>query len=298
MWKEGSLEVAPYLTKKDWEQFVQLAAKKLNPNGHMAVMIGQSCFFEMADIIRKHFNIRWIMAYVHGSGAGTPAREAYIASHWRPVLLCRRKDAPPFTSEYTQYVHDLVPAKELISLPGEEPQDLISLLQREKKLLDRRIACLEATGKDSLSTDSFMSELDDNDSFMSELVEGYCLKLFHPWEQDKNTFRHIIQVHTKPGDYVWDCFIGSGTTGIAAVTCQDWLFKNGKKQLVLAPRRGMGCDFMKLWANIAKRRVWEAQHGGPDSFEELEKAMSADGEKETVEKQSPQTLDDSNEEAA
>ena len=267
-WKLGTLNVAPYLVQEDWEQFVQLAAKKLNPNGHMAVLIGQQCFFEMSDVIREYFDIRWVMAYVHGSGAGTAARAAYIASHWRPILLCRRKDAPPFTSEYTEYLHDLEPTKTLITLPGDTPEDLLGLLRAEKQLLDQRIHWLEATGNDPLS----------NDTFMSNLIAGCALKKFHPWQQDVNVFRNVMRSFTKPGGFVWDAFIGSGTTGIAAVSCWEWQLVGSKRKPVLAPRRGIGCDAMDLWANIAKFRIWEAQHGGPDSFDELEKAMSSGGQ--------------------
>lgn len=264
MWKMGSLEVAPYFTQNKCRQFVQLAVQKLNPNGHLAVLIGQQFFFEMSDIIREHFQIRWIMAYVHGSGLGTASREAYMASHWRPIVLCRRKDAPPFTSEYTQYLHDLVPSKELISLPEDDPDGLIKLLKAERELIDQRIAFLGATGNDLLS----------NDTEMSVLAKGYCLKKFHPWGQDVKAFRRIIRDLTKPGDFVWDAFTGSGTVGIASVTCYEWELKNGKRQIKLAPRRGMGCDVMPMWAKIAKVRIWDAQHGGEDSFEKLEKAMS------------------------
>ena len=288
MYKKGSLEIAPYLTHHDWETFVELAAKKLHPNGHLAVLFGPGCFFEMSDIVRKHFNPRWIMPYVHGSGSGTTAPEAYVASHWRPILLCRRKDAPPFTSEYTEYVHDVVPSTELVghrkhkpemlvTLPLDEPLALLRLLKTERALLDQRIAFLEASGEDLLS----------NDTVMSPIARAHALKMFHPWAQDVSAFRQVIRGLTKPGDFVWDPFIGSGTTGIAAVTCQERLFVNGELKEVLAPRRGMGCDIMPLWANIARRRIWEAQHGKPDSFDKLDEMERKQAEKEQSKNEEP-----------
>lgn len=39
----------------------------------------------------------------------------------------------------------------------------------------------------------------------------------HPNEKPVSMMRHFIQLHTKPGDVVLDPFMGSGTTGVAAV---------------------------------------------------------------------------------
>jgi hypothetical protein len=282
--KLGAMKIAPHLTSQRWEEFVEIAAKKLNPNGHMAVMLGQQSFFAMSDIVRKHFNIRWLLAYVHGSGGGTAAREAYIASHWRPILLCRRKDAPPFTPEYTEYVHDVLPPANLITLHEDDPKALVELLRTEQELLGRRIACLEATGEDLLLNDSMISRPDPADeSIMGRLIEGHALKKFHPWEQDVRVFRQIIRRLTKPGDFVWDPFIGSGTTGIAAVTCTERMLQDGKWNQVPAPRRGLGCEAMELWAGVAKHRVWEAKHSEPDSFESLDKIEASGPEHEKAE---------------
>jgi len=39
----------------------------------------------------------------------------------------------------------------------------------------------------------------------------------HPNEKPINMMRHFIRLHTKPGDLVIDPFMGSGTTGVAAI---------------------------------------------------------------------------------
>jgi site-specific DNA-methyltransferase (adenine-specific) len=42
----------------------------------------------------------------------------------------------------------------------------------------------------------------------------------HPNEKPLNMMMHFIRLHTKPGDLVIDPFMGSGTTGVAAVQLQ------------------------------------------------------------------------------
>ena len=248
-WMAHGEEIAPQLTKKDWEEFFQLAAQKLHPDGHMALLIGQQCFCEITDILRKHFNVRWLSALVHGSGSGTPSRKAYIASHWRPIVLCRRKDAPPLTDQYTKFIHDLVPEPSALKSKW-DPEALLGLLKAERQELDAMIAEFEATGEDPSL----------NDVIFSLVRKSDMLKKFHPWAQSVGAFRKIIQDFTQPGDFVWDPFIGSGTTGIAAVTCKTTVLKDGKRVKVPAPRVGRGCDAMELWAKVAKCRIWAAQH--------------------------------------
>ena len=265
-WKMGSLEVAPQLTWNKWEEFLVLAATKLKAAGQMAVLLGQQNLFEVTDVIRKHFNIRWTMAYVHSSGAGTPARTAYVASHWRPLVLCRRKDAPPLTPKYSDYVPDVAPSVKLMIKPPEEPDDLITLLKRDRDQISQRIALIEAGKEEPMM----------NDVVMTENVKTYSLKKFHPWAQDVTAFREIIRRLTKPGDFVWDPFIGSGTTAIAAVTCTERRLENGKLEHVPAARRGRGCDVMKLWAGVAKRRLADARNPeATDCFEQLDKVDQA-----------------------
>ena len=79
---------------------------------------------------------------------------------------------------------------------------------------------------------------------------------------------------SKAGDLIWEPFAGSGTTGVAAVTCMDWHLKDNKWSKVLAQRRGIGCDVMECWAKIAKYRIREAQHP------ELSDALHQDKTKE------------------
>lgn len=43
-------------------------------------------------------------------------------------------------------------------------------------------------------------------------------KNYHPWEQSPVEFEHVISRLTEPGDKVLDPFMGSGTTGVAALS--------------------------------------------------------------------------------
>jgi site-specific DNA-methyltransferase (adenine-specific) len=54
----------------------------------------------------------------------------------------------------------------------------------------------------------------------------------------------FIQWHTRPGGLVLDPFMGSGTTGIAAVQLG---------------RRFMGIELDPHWFGVAKKRIEEAQ---------------------------------------
>ena len=51
------------------------------------------------------------------------------------------------------------------------------------------------------------------DVWTFETVQGYKGK--HPCEKPQKLLRHIIEASSRPGDVVLDCFLGSGSTGIA-----------------------------------------------------------------------------------
>ncbi|NMA26112.1 MAG: site-specific DNA-methyltransferase, partial [Clostridiales bacterium] len=66
----------------------------------------------------------------------------------------------------------------------------------------------------------------------------------HPTQKPVELAAHFIRLHTRPGDTVLDPFMGSGTTGVAAV-------KLG--------RNFIGIEIDKGYFEIAQKRIAEAQ---------------------------------------
>ena len=62
----------------------------------------------------------------------------------------------------------------------------------------------------------------------------------HPSEKPVNLLQHFIQIHTNPNDLVLDCFMGSGSTGVAAVSLG---------------RRFIGIEKDEKYFEIAKNRI-------------------------------------------
>jgi site-specific DNA-methyltransferase (adenine-specific) len=60
---------------------------------------------------------------------------------------------------------------------------------------------------------SVSSSVPYTDVWTFETVQGYKGK--HPCEKPQKLIRHIIEASSRPGDVVLDCFLGSGSTGIA-----------------------------------------------------------------------------------
>jgi adenine-specific DNA-methyltransferase len=68
----------------------------------------------------------------------------------------------------------------------------------------------------------------------------------HPCEKPAEMMRHIINTSTREGDLVLDCFAGSGTTAIAALS---------------TGRQFIGCDASPKWAEYANNRIKTWQPG-------------------------------------
>jgi len=60
---------------------------------------------------------------------------------------------------------------------------------------------------------SVSNDVPYTDVWTFETVQGYKGK--HPCEKPRDLLRHIINASSRPGDVVLDCFLGSGSTGIA-----------------------------------------------------------------------------------
>jgi len=73
-------------------------------------------------------------------------------------------------------------------------------------------------------------------------INGKTPKLPHVTPKPLDMIERIIKASSNPGDIVLDCFMGIGTTAIAAK-------KNG--------RNFIGCDINKEYVNIAKKRLNE-----------------------------------------
>jgi DNA modification methylase len=69
----------------------------------------------------------------------------------------------------------------------------------------------------------------------------------HPNEKPEALPAHFIELHTRPGEMVLDPFMGSGTTGVAAVR---------------AGRRFIGIEIEERYFDIACRRIEQAQRQG------------------------------------
>lgn len=80
---------------------------------------------------------------------------------------------------------------------------------------------------------------------------GTITDLAHPTEKPAALCRHYIENSTKRGGLVLDPFMGSGTTGVAAIS---------------AGRRFVGCEIEPKWFDIACRRIGATQHQ-PTLFE-------------------------------
>lgn len=81
----------------------------------------------------------------------------------------------------------------------------------------------------------------------------------HPCPRPLDQMEHIVEQWVRPGSSVVDCFMGSGTTGVACVK---------------AGRRFIGIEIDHGYFEIAKRRILKAQNDAP-LFKEQESRQAA-----------------------
>ncbi len=65
-------------------------------------------------------------------------------------------------------------------------------------------------------------------------------RIQHPNEKPVELMRQLVEAFSAPGDLVVDPFVGSGSSGVAALTLG---------------RRFIGCDLLEQWTNHSKRRL-------------------------------------------
>jgi len=82
------------------------------------------------------------------------------------------------------------------------------------------------------------------DTLKSKLNESRESKTYHKWGQSVGWFEHYIEELTKPGEWVLDPFMGSGTTGVACVQ---------------TGRNFIGIEIDPKYYEIAEKRIAEAQ---------------------------------------
>lgn len=63
---------------------------------------------------------------------------------------------------------------------------------------------------------------------------------WHPTQKPIEVMRWIIEQSTKPGDVILDPYMGSSTTGVAALQCD---------------RRFIGIEILERWFNAAEKRI-------------------------------------------
>lgn len=74
------------------------------------------------------------------------------------------------------------------------------------------------------------------------VTAGKLEKNLHPWQQDVGGMRQIIEMLSAPGDLVVDCFLGSGSSGLAAMEAEGG-------------RRFAGCDLDSEAVKRARARL-------------------------------------------
>ena len=62
----------------------------------------------------------------------------------------------------------------------------------------------------------------------------------HPTEKPLSLVEHLLEIHTNPNDLVLDCFMGSGTTGVACMNLN---------------RKFIGIELEKEYFDIAEKRI-------------------------------------------
>jgi len=65
-------------------------------------------------------------------------------------------------------------------------------------------------------------------------------KRIHPTQKSLDLFKKLIQIHSNVGDLVLDCFMGSGTTGVACIETK---------------RNFIGCEIDKLYFELSQKRL-------------------------------------------
>jgi DNA modification methylase len=84
----------------------------------------------------------------------------------------------------------------------------------------------------------------NNDLHWSQMIgihdDRLITKTVHPYEKPVSLMERLIRIYTNPGDIVLDCFMGSGSTGVACVNTE---------------RGFVGVENSRVYFDIARKRI-------------------------------------------
>ena len=161
---------------------------------------------------------------------------AYLAGEWERAGLTSR-DANEATSScmsghwFTRSQWRLPTAAKYAQLQARANATGGEFLRREYEFLRREYEDLRRPFR-------VTAEVSYTDTWTFPVVQSYAGK--HLCEKPLAMMEQIVSVSSKPGGVVFDPFMGSGTTGVAAVGLG---------------REFIGCDLGSKWVDVARRRI-------------------------------------------
>lgn len=168
---------------------------------------------------------------------------AYLAGEWERAGLTSR-DANEATSScmsghwFTRSQWTLPTAAKYAQLQARANATGGEFLRREYEFLRREYEDLRREYEDLRRPFRVTAEVSYTDTWTFPVVQSYAGK--HPCEKPLAMMEQIVSVSSKPGGVVFDPFMGSGTTGVAAVGLG---------------REFIGCDLGSKWVDVARRRI-------------------------------------------
>lgn len=158
-----------------------------------------------------------LLVFEHGAYG---SYEAYRRSPLGEYLLAARKTAGMSMIELTERIGAYGKVNRGGAVANWEAGRNIPSREQYEKL----VAALEETGKvepmisynDLIRPMSVNKDVEFTDVWNFMSVRPFAGK--HPAEKPLDMLRHVVSASSYPGDIVLDCFAGSGSTGVAAVT--------------------------------------------------------------------------------
>jgi len=168
---------------------------------------------------------------------------AYLAGEWERAGLTSR-DANEVTSScmaghwFTRSQWTLPTADKYALLQARANVNGGEFLRREYEDLRREYEDLRREYEDLRRPFCVTAEVAYTDTWTFPTVQSYAGK--HPCEKPLALMEQIVSASSRPGAVVFDPFMGSGTTGVAAVRLG---------------RDFIGCDLGGEWVSVARRRI-------------------------------------------
>lgn len=196
----------------------------LRPGGVLAIILSVERAYWLGSLIDRTNLSRLTTVAWHESFGQHNSAETNLSQCWRPItVFFRMGDKPTFNPDAIRWLSD-----------------------RQRKYHDAR-----ANPKGKVLTNVWAVEPDKIEDCGGALwsVRRECGTFRSrvpgvPTQIPLEIMRRIILLWSRPGDLVFDPFVGSGTTGVAAV-------RNG--------RRFVGCEINSAYAQIAEERISDGQ---------------------------------------